>query len=295
MAKVEFYNKDFNKPFFAYGAFKPNQVAFSVIEGYVDSFKIYNLVNYELLHRNGMPMISRENGYNTEGYLIYFNKDNAREAYNAISQSKSISLYEWKELKIESESFNCLISRKKEYGKTYGDSNYDGRKDIGFCQSLYYIKENLEEFESKKYPESNDFLFLQMNYMLLWGIIDKYTSLRYGGWGQGKKVEILSQDPLFRKGLRKYANGPKDVFSSRSSDKCILDMNNRNKKRYSDAAKYYYHVRCNITHGGKVSWGNHYQLANDLGELLSIMEYVLKESFTKFSIEELERGYPLNE
>lgn len=289
MAEPIFKGK-FNKPFFAYGVFKPNQVAYSLIEEYVDNFKKFELNNYSLLHRNGMPMITRGRG-KTEGYLIKFKENYCNVAYNLISKSKSKSLYEWKVVIIDFEPINCLLAVNEGLGKDYGSTCYSGINDLGFCETLDYIRTNIDKFESGEFKSNNDFLFLQMNYMLLWGVIDKYTSSRYGGWGQVENVKKLSKEKYFREGLKKVRPDYSSVYSSRSDDEYILNLNRKGNKKYFDAANYYYHIRCNITHGGKVSWDNAEHLKYDLGNLLEIMEYILDKSFFKFSEYELEKGY----
>lgn len=289
MAEPEFNGK-YNNLFFAYGFFKPNEVAYSLIEEHVDFFKKFELNNYKLLHRNGMPMITRGRD-KTEGYLIKFKEDKSRAAYNLISKSKSKSLYEWKVLIFDSNRINCLLAVDESLGKDYGGINYSGLKDLGFCQTLEYIRTNLNKFEFGELKTNNNFLFLQMNYMLLWGVIDKYTTSRYGGWGQVENVKKLSNEKYFRDGLRKVRPDYSSVYSSRSDNEYILNLNRKGNKKYFDAANYYYHVRCNITHGGKVSWDNAEHLKCDLGNLLEIMEYVFDKSFFRFSDYELENGY----
>lgn len=277
---VDFYKKDSKKKFFAYGVFMPNQVGYSLIKDYVcgGDDEIVVLKNYSLMHRNGMPMITRVQGSKTCGYLLEFCEDTARDAYNVISDSRSNSLYEWIELPIKSQRVNCLVSKAKRFGIPYYFDKYDGKHDLGFYDALNYIDRNLKSSNSILSDEESLF-FIQMNYMMLWSIIDKYTSLRYGGWGQVENVIKLSKENAFRKSLRAQIENRErmEVFSSRSSEKCTLDLNQ--SKKYEKSAKYYYQLRCNITHGGKTRYEEGEKVKLALEDLSKVMRDVLDDAF----------------
>ena len=51
---------DKNLPYFAYDAFKPEQVAFPIIAHFVDHIERFEIDYYELKHRNGIPMVVEE-------------------------------------------------------------------------------------------------------------------------------------------------------------------------------------------------------------------------------------------
>lgn len=280
---------NYENAFLAYGTFKPNQVSFSLIEDYVEDCNKSTLQNYRLLHRNGMPMIEKNEGYNTSCYLIKFDSDYSEKAYNLISKSRSDSLFEWVEIDIDSKRVNCLIAKCKPdpenkhpckpLGEPYHSDNYDGKEDIGFYRTLDFIESNLNEIPMSNIT-SDYFLFLQMNYMLLWAVIDKYNALRYGGWGQMANVIKLSKENAFREAMQEYVhNRDYVVYSSRGDQDFKLDVERDSNKGYELMISYYYHLRCNITHGGKVIFQDSEPVKLAIEDLLKVMRYILNDAF----------------
>ena len=289
MAGVDLNGLNYENAFLAYGTFKPNQVSFSLIEDCVENGYELPLQNYRLLHRNGMPMIEKSEGDTTSCYILKFKGDCAERAYNRISKSRSDSLFEWIEINIDSQIVNCLIAKRKPdpddpckcklLGDPYHSDEYDGKEDVGFYRTLDFIESNLKETHLSNIYQ-DEFLFLQMNYMLLWAVIDKYMSLRYGGWGQMKSVRKLSKEPALREAIGKYVQSREQpVYSSRGDEDFDLDVEIRSNKGYEDMMKYYYHIRCNITHGGKVIYQNSDLVRLAIEDLLKVMRYILNDAF----------------
>ena len=271
---------NYNNAFLAYGVFKPKQVAYSLIKDYVSHYseEIY-LMDYQLLHRNGMPMIVENTGFNTYCNLITFNRDNNKKAYETISKPRSNSLFKWDEIEINSQTVNCLVAKNQNMGEPYVYEKYDGKNDIGFYETLNFIKSNLDKQRNDNHDQNN-FLLLQMNYMLLWSVIDKYTALRYGGWGQMTRVEKLSKETAFRNAIQNHVQDRSAyVYSSSSNNKYDLDVTRRSNNGYENIAKYYYHIRCNIVHGGKVMFQESEPVKLATEELLNVMRYILDDAF----------------
>ena len=86
-------------PFFAYGIFKPGQLAYPLIEDYVKGKPLVEIIDHEMLYRDGFALIrSDENDdFKTEGFLIQFS--NPQEAYDKIGKSKPKELYVWQKSK----------------------------------------------------------------------------------------------------------------------------------------------------------------------------------------------------
>ena len=99
------FNKDYALPFFAYGLFKPGQLAYSRIEKYVDIVKTDKTprrIPYKMITRDGVPLIEdkENNEYYTMGYLIYFKKGSEKQAYNTISKTRGMHYMIGKKLKL---------------------------------------------------------------------------------------------------------------------------------------------------------------------------------------------------
>ena len=281
-------------PYFAYDAFKPKEVAFPVISYFVDHIEPIELdyPNYELKHRNGMPMIAEEESTSPiKGFLLYFNdntvevkvrKNNKEkienwDGYEYISKTKHSDLFKWKVEAIGTTGFNMAISKKKSFGVPYNifKGDYSGKNDPTFFEIIKFIRDNIKAMkeDGEIYDPFECSCNLQMNYMLLWSSIDKYLALCYGGWDQRKNVKEWGKSEEFRLAFKDV-----DRFHEINSV--------RDKKKFKllpgDPAKsieYYYQLRCNVIHSGKKENTDISFLLESLEELLKIYYNVLKLSF----------------
>ena len=292
MAKIHRPNNP-DLPYFAYGAFKPKQVAFPVIKHFVDYVEPYELNRYKLKHRNGMPMVVEDYcDVSIKGYLIYFNDNQVRvynkskkrhemwDAYDFICKTKPKSLFKWRDEHIEDKDFNIILGKDPDFAVSYSrnDGVYDGRRDSDFFGVIEFIRSNLEVMEIS--PHDMKSLYeLQMNYMLLWSAIDKYLALCNGGWFQKNSVIGWSQSEEFQESFN--VDRYHTVHSSSGASSYKLNPDNT-----KTSAKYYYQLRCNIVHSGKKHSGDIIFLEYSLNELLDIFKNVLEKSFDSKRYEE---------
>ena len=166
--------KNRDLPFFAYGIFKPNQIAYSQIKSYVKTY-YESEIPYRMLMRDGVPLIKSQNDnqHKTLGYLIYFNEESSKKAYEIISETEPEKLYKWKEIKI---------------GENKANREWKGMRDF------------------------DGFFKLQMSYMLLWSSIERYCSLKYNN--KGSKINKLSKEKIFEEKLKKYVTHERKVYSA---------------------------------------------------------------------------------
>ena len=182
--------KDTTLPFFAYGIYKPGQLAYSKIENCVKTHYNYE-INYRMLMRDGVPLITPagdKSRARTAGYLIYFNEKCSKTAYETISENMHAKLYEWKEIKVGENRVNVLMGVKPKMGSLGIKShpgNYDGRDDPYFKEAIEVVENELND-ENKHWSNINDFFKLQMSYLLLWTAIERYASLKYNCLKFGK-------------------------------------------------------------------------------------------------------------
>lgn len=277
---AEFKKKpDLERPFFAYGIFKPGQIAYSKIKDLVDNRKETS-VNYLMKLRDGVPiLISKGNErYNTKGYLFYFN--DSEKAYKTICQTISPSLYRWGTVEIEGEKANVLFGLKPDSGSNSIEDSlerekYDGRKDPLFREGIQLIKDNLE---NEDYGWERGFFKLQMNYMLLWSAIDRYCKLKYNKESEHANRMELANEKIFRDALDSIDVTPeyRPIFSTDDLVKREFDVE---KEKY--CMNYYYTLRCNIVHRGKTSSRDVHLLRKATEDLLKIFETILDETFNE--------------
>ena len=237
-----------NLPFFAYGNFKPGQLAYPKIKNYVAGEPSAEIVDYEMLYRDGIPVMrSGENEhFKTSGYLMKFNDS---EAYEIIGGSQSEKLYMWKRIKVNGTWANALVGVNSDCGSSdnrdYPLSYYNYRQDSFFDEALELIEYTKEEFKGKDIVNMNDFFKIQMHYMLLWSVIERFCILTYGHATIGKNMFNFAKERSFKDKLNSITR--KDVvYSSDTLEDKYLDSNN-----YADSILYYYTIRCNVVHMGK--------------------------------------------
>lgn len=271
--------RDINLPFFAYGIFKPGQIAYSKIKYYVDD-KSETEIGYPMKHRDGVPiLIPKEDKWaKTCGYVFNFN-DN-RKAYEVICQTISKNLYRWGTIDIAQEKVNVLFGLKPKNGSNYIENprdreNYDGKNDPLFKEGIQLIKHNLE---SENFHWETGFFTLQMNYMLLWSAIDRYCKLRYNMSSEHQNREELSNEDIFKEALKKYADSSKYRVIYTTDDLSSKKFDLENPKY---CLNYFYTLRCNIVHRGKTSFRDVQLLEQATRDLLNIFEYILENTFNE--------------
>lgn len=267
-------------PFFAYGIFKPGQLAYSRIQEFVSGEPSAEIVDYEMAYRDGIALIrSGENEISkTSGYLIEFT--NSRAAYEIIGKSEPEELYMWKQIKVNGEWANALVGVNVDCGSqknrvpTLGHYNY--REDPFFNEALNLIENTKDEFKDKEIIDMKDFFKLQMHYMLLWSIIERFCIFSYGYFTIGENIKEFAKERSFKDELKTVTR--KDViYSSDTLEDRYLDSSNS-----TDSIFYYYTIRCNVVHKGKtVDDSDMNKLNESLKELLRLFMAVYNDKLTK--------------
>ncbi|WP_298523422.1 hypothetical protein [uncultured Methanobrevibacter sp.] len=271
-------------PFFAYGIFKPGQIAYSRIEKYV-KYVSQEDIKHRLFLRDGIPFISRDSDetFNTSGFLIEFREDFLYDAYDVICEVESEKLYYWKEILVCGKPANVLIGRKPSRSRPIPiGKNFDGSADPYFNEAIEVISDEIKEYKKimkesyKEFDEIKCFFKLQRNYILLWAAIERYTGLKYGNGSKSSNNEKFSEECIFQESLKKHI-GEKErrkIYRTDTLDKIELDSSSP-----KDSIDYYYTIRCNIVHRGKTPFNKGGIVLKSLEELLAIFQDVLDDTF----------------
>ena len=268
---------DSNLPFFAYGIFKPGQIAYSKIKDLVLQKKEIS-INRPMKHRDGVPiLLKKENErYKTKGFLYDFS--DGEKAYKIICQTMSPALYEWGTIDVEGEKANVLFGLKPDSGSDSIEDAcdrecFDGSNDPIFKEGIQLIRKNLDEDD---FDWEEGFFKLQMNYMLLWSAIDRYCKLKYNMGSEHENRLELAKEGNFIDALRKIEDtrAYRPIFSTDDLIRRSFDVSN---PKY--CINYYYTLRCNIVHRGKTSIRDLRLLKKATADLLEIFEYILDETF----------------
>lgn len=259
-----------DRPFFAYGLFRPGQLAFFQLRDLVSKAPEPASVAGSLLLRDGLPIIDRKGCGSIKGALLTFLPERAVEAYNRISAMEPDKHYRWDQAKVDGTLVNVLVGLSP--GKGSSPCEEDEWNDPLFTAALDVVEETLmQHFDWNLKP-----LFkLQMAYLLLWSSIERYVSLRYHLGGKvTEKVSQLAHEAAFAESLRRHVKDSRGVYrTDRPGEKEVLDPKSPDK-----SVRYYYQVRSNIIHRGRGVVRDYDLLENSLAELLPIFREVLKAS-----------------
>lgn len=264
--------RDIGLPFFAYGIFKPGQLAFFQLRDLINEVIEPAAVKGGLLLRDGLPIIDPALPDLVVGALVGFEPRQAAKAYARIAAMEPGSQYCWQVAEADGMAANVLVGRSPQKGSDYPESEWDGWEDPLFTVALEVVHETLDAEAQLDWPPKSLFR-LQMAYLLLWSAIERYVSLRYGlGGDVMKHVRHLAEEPEFGESLKRHVHGPhRPVYRAdrpRSSEVC-------DPYRPERALDYYYQVRSNVAHRGKGAFDDFELLRRSLGELLPVFREVI--------------------
>jgi hypothetical protein len=260
-------------PFFSYGFFRPGEISFLGIKDYVENAKPFRIEG-DLVLRDGITLFTDSKNQMVDGYLISFKSEFENEAYSFINSLEPKKLFKWKENKFNDISFNILYGVKPDRGS---DSIIEADwktiwEDPFFTSAL----EVLDEIPNEKFEWDLKPLFkLQMKYMLLWTILERFTFLRYSlGGGSSARNKLFAEDQYFKEALLEFVSNERSVYSTENPDeKTTLNAHNPKK-----SLEYYYQVRCNITHRGKAVMRDYDMVKDSFNELFNITKHVLNKT-----------------
>ena len=194
---------DFKKPFFAYGIFKPGQIAFPKIK-----ITLVDSLNKTMILMDAMAMVSEQSAYEypTNGYLIYFKDEYAKKAYEIISETEPDKIYVWKTLPVHGITANVLIGNHPKMNSPFNKviTNYSSAKDP-------FFKDAIKLIENEK--NSRDFFKLQMNYLLLWAVIERFSVLKYNEKNSTRNNMRFAGEEKFKNYLEnEFNNDVKSMF-----------------------------------------------------------------------------------
>ena len=266
-----------NLPFFSYGIFKPTELAFHSIKKFTSKTTSASVKGC-LFVRDGLPILDNSSSGIVKGVLIKFQKEDSQKAYTAISAFEPYNQYRWIETKASgNQSANILLGRNPRKGsRVYESDNWSGRDDPFFTKAMDVVEDVL--IENQKFAWDLEPLFqLEMGYLLLWSIIERFVSLRYLIGGKTmKRIYCLAENKAFCDGLSSKVLRKRTVYrADRPQNKVELDPSNPKR-----SIEYYYQIRSNITHRGKAVINDFEILHESFTELFEIVKMILDNSFS---------------
>jgi len=233
-----------------------------------------------LKERDGVPLLVLGGQHEVRGALIFFREGAEVEAYTRVSDIEPEKVYRWDEVDVdtpdgEAVRANALIGRRPGRGTADLEHHeeWDGRSDPLFTDALDEVGRLLRE--NPDFGEDYTALFrLHMAYNLLWTAIERYAGLRYHlGKRAVEKVRQIAGAPAFPELLKKHVSRSSEVFGSADLGRNVLDPEAPER-----AIDYYYAVRSNAVHRGKVVFRDFDMLRDSTSELLAIFRGLLAQS-----------------
>ena len=283
-------------PFLAYGIFKPGELSYCSIRDFVEKNEVTKIPGL-LQERDGIPLLELHNEYAIEGYLLHFVAGHQDDAYNAIMDVEPSQVYKWAVIEINKVNANVLVGKdsalKKGAQHIEHATVWNGKDDPCFKYGLNEVRRVLNDARSGTSGPGNkeryvELFRLQMAYMLLWSIIERFITLKYY-LRIAKNVEKVKRDKFagdqaFQDALRKHVGTDRigsEVFSSK-------DVGESAERLDPDdpigSYEYYRLLRNNIVHRGKAFDGDLRRITVSLDELLKIFGDVKDASFNQAAL-----------
>ena len=262
-------------PFFAYGVFKPGELAFLQIRDLVGSITTSASIPGEIRLRDGLPIASLGGVDEIAGTVITFRKGAGGDAYQRIADLEPESQYRWEIADAGGVSVNVLAGVSPMKGSIYSEYQWEGRKDPLFVAALEVVEEVL--LQNPYHSEDMKALFrLEMAYLLLWSSIERYASLRYHlGDKATKKVMNSAGEAAFREELPKMVT-EKRKLQRADKPKQSVELDPADPE---ESLAYYYQLRSNLVHRGKAAFEDFCRIRLSLTELLPIFRAVKDRAF----------------
>lgn len=276
--------EDTSLPYFAYGLFRPDGPAYRQIQKLIKSNPVEATAPGSLWARDGLPLLRIDTSGCVRGYVMSFHDDEATEAYSIISRFEPKRHYRWEKIELQQpkKPANTLVGRKPERASVQiEEGQWMARQDPLLTVGLDVVRQTAEKYARRKFasapPDSFEWerLFhLQMAYLLLWTVIERYTALSHGpALDPMKRINCLGEEQAFKSALEKKVARKHTIYDSRDPD----DSARLDPKRGPSSAKYYYLVRSNLSHRGKGAWSDGEIVRQSLCELLDTFCLVLEK------------------
>jgi|TARA_B110000211_G_scaffold211297_1_gene250053 hypothetical protein len=270
-------------PFFTYGSFRPGDIPFLRINSFVVKVE-KTTIRGTLMCRDGLILFADDDFDKVEGFLIYFKPSQSDEAYDQIAMMEPKKIYRWGEKEnAQKERYNILIG-KAPFKGSEGIREIDGwetlstRNDSYFTTGIAMLGEFIAATDSDARHNGimEPSFRLQMNYLFLWTIIERFIFFRYEFRNMARGRKQMASNKYFIEALKLRIKAERTLHSTEDQKKYTL-----NRKDSVKSINYYYQVRNNLTHRGK-GINNDYMIVKDsLGELYEIFGFMLKHTINE--------------
>jgi hypothetical protein len=296
-------------PFFAYGIFRSNEIAWPRISEFVESFTNSKIDNWVIRLRNGLPILIAQSEGSVDGDCVFFS--DSRSAYDTIGRSEPSGEYKWKTIVTRSQVMcNTLVAVKPGRGFTEEPIlSWTSAQDPSFLHGMAAVasvvtaeRESLLENKPwHDYPEDWDAFFrLQGAFLVLWSIVERFAAFRFGAEYESEattaKIYALARIPEFQNAILDAKIKDQVVFSVRENKPKRTRKGQDLDVQLADpvtALKTWYQIRSNITHRGKSAKSDNAIVLTSTVDLFNVTYLYLKAVIPSIDREWSKRGVGL--
>ncbi len=267
---------DLTLPFFAYGIFKSDELAWPRIQNEVDELFEDVLENWAIRLRNGLPVLVSMPNEVVEGECVRFS--DSKRGYEAVGGVEPSGEYKWAEVSVRSGGrCNVLVAVKPNRGISMEPiSRWTSAQDPSFVHGMAAVLVTVNELrngllEHKPWVDSPDdwnaFFRLQGAYLVLWSIVERLASFRFGaefspnGTDRSTtgKIYEFAHVPEFQEAMKQAQISNQTIYSVRENRRKRTKPEDESLtvSDSTDASlRTWYQIRSNITHRGKSAWSD---------------------------------------
>lgn len=269
-------------PIFVYGTLMEGQPGFHQLEKFAPRVSTAQVPGLLYL-RDGLPLLDLGNGGPVTGQLLAFPEETQEEALGIICQFEPPEHYEWRQVEtLNGVRANALQGRYLNRGGTESapGSCWSLDMDPVFSDALEVVRSTANVHAGEAFPNSpekvdwNRAFHIQMAYLLLWSVLERFSALAIGpAVNPNKRISELGRLEAVLDAVKSLDSPVRKVFDSRKPNvkPYVLDVREKPEK----AMGYYYAVRSNLSHRGKGAWRDAETVRLSLNELLTVMTAVL--------------------
>jgi hypothetical protein len=245
--------EDTSLPLFAYGAFRPGELAHDQLEGHVRQARPAVLTGYELRLRDGLPAlaISEEPFSDARGDLLQLDEKGYEVVRRYEPRAHFKWVVEWVDVDGQPVKANLLVAKRPNQGSEPEPLHeWRGRFDPLFGEGLAAIGEAATQ--AVRRPAINtfqpgfwhDFIELQGLYLTTWTVAERLAAMRFGpNANPNGRISNLDKWPAVQHAVAEAHPPFITVVSAQDPD----DRMASNKKPFGT----WYQARSNMSHRGK--------------------------------------------
>lgn len=200
--------------FFAYGIFRPDEIAWPRIISFVESSDESSIDGWELCERNGLPLATRNRDKQLSGHRVRFT--DPLSAYEVIGNVEPSGEYKWESV-IDSDGEKCnLLAAKKSEISTEPSQHWSSSRDPLFQFGMAFVSGVIRAVAPRlaqigPFGESESdwkpYFECQGAFLTLWSIFERYAAFRYGAEFQAPKTTAkiykTAESEKFKKAITK--------------------------------------------------------------------------------------------